>query len=242
MQLSATYARVSVNVPQITGTFDYSIPDTLLGKVHPGSLVEVPFGSQAVQGIVLGILDQPAVEAVKPLSNLVDPKPVITPAQIELSHWLEPHSIATLSQCINLMILPGIKQFADTLYFLHPETAVDSLPPDQARLLKLFTRSDKWRGRQIDRALPKIDWQPAVRKLIRKGIISSESFLPRPGLHPKLIKKIQLACKSETIDFNGAPFKSSSPARTQARVELMRYLCDHPEPVDLQWLRAQIQV
>ena len=49
------YARVSVNVPQVSGAFDYAIPAALTGQISPGCLVEVPFGSQLVQGVVLSL-------------------------------------------------------------------------------------------------------------------------------------------------------------------------------------------
>jgi primosomal protein N' (replication factor Y) len=53
------YVRVSVNVPQITGVFDYHLPENLIDGVGPGSLVIVPFGKQTVQGVVLKRIPEP---------------------------------------------------------------------------------------------------------------------------------------------------------------------------------------
>ena len=47
-----SFARVSVNIPQLTGLFDYQIPAEFTGLVQPGVLVNVPFGRQTAQGVV----------------------------------------------------------------------------------------------------------------------------------------------------------------------------------------------
>ncbi|MBU2610896.1 MAG: hypothetical protein KJ606_08130, partial [Chloroflexi bacterium] len=46
------YAQIAVNIPTVTGVFDYALPRELEGKVGAGHLVTVPFGKQTVQGVV----------------------------------------------------------------------------------------------------------------------------------------------------------------------------------------------
>jgi hypothetical protein len=43
------YVEIAVNVPQVSGLFDYHLPPELEGLVKPGHLVEVPFAHQTVQ-------------------------------------------------------------------------------------------------------------------------------------------------------------------------------------------------
>jgi hypothetical protein len=40
------FAQVAVNVPSVTGVFDYAIPKSLAGQVGIGHLVIVPSGSR----------------------------------------------------------------------------------------------------------------------------------------------------------------------------------------------------
>ena len=47
------FISVAVNIPTISGVFDYSVPPALEKDIHPGALVVVPFGKQVVQGIVV---------------------------------------------------------------------------------------------------------------------------------------------------------------------------------------------
>ena len=72
------YAQIAVNVPAVSGVFDYHLPEHLVGKLGPGQLVTVPFGKQTVQGVVLGLINQPSVAETKPILDLLDPLPVLT--------------------------------------------------------------------------------------------------------------------------------------------------------------------
>ena len=75
------FADVVVNVPRLTSSYSYSIPEALSGRVALGHLVTVPFGSQRTQGIVTGLSDKPpALKQVSPIEGLIDPEPVLTPS------------------------------------------------------------------------------------------------------------------------------------------------------------------
>ncbi len=236
------YARVSVNVPLVSGCFDYAVPAKLSGQIQPGSFVEVPFGSMLVQGIVIALLDQPEVDDVKQIDTLLDPFPVLTKEQLLLARWLEDNSIGTFNQCLGMMLLPGMRQFADTRYSLPESIQLVANNPVQQKLLDLIQEKKSLRGRQIDKYFSGNDWRMEARKLVRAGKVQSESYLPRPTLHPQYIKKIQLSCDTETLNFDVSPFTSRSAIRRQARIELMHFLSNHPDPLDLQWVRAHIPV
>ncbi len=205
-----------------------------------GSLVEVPFGNQLVQGIVIAILEQPDVEEVKPIAELVDPFPVLTHAQIELAKWLEHHSVASLNQCLQIMLLPGLKQYTDTKFTASNNSELVTTIPLQNKILALFQNKNTLRGRQIDKFLPGVDWRSQARKLVQRGFLKSESFLPRPGIHSRQIKKVQFSWPHPTVDFTVEPFASRSQTRRSVRIQLFEYLSKHPEPLDLQWVRAQV--
>ena len=75
-----TFVQIVVNVPAVSGIFDYAVPESLVGKTGVGHLVIVPFGSQTTQGVIFRFIDQPSVPDVKEVIELVDPIPVLTQA------------------------------------------------------------------------------------------------------------------------------------------------------------------
>src|SRR5215208_5325918 len=97
-----TFVQIVVNVPAVSGIFDYSIPDALLGKMSIGQLVTAPFGKQTVQGVVFRFIDQPSVPDVKEIMELVDPVPVMTQAQITLAEAMAEATLASLASMVSL--------------------------------------------------------------------------------------------------------------------------------------------
>ncbi|HEY9122194.1 MAG TPA: hypothetical protein VIM80_04280, partial [Brevefilum sp.] len=120
-----TYVEVAINLTQISGCFHYHLPPELEELVSPGSLVIVPFGRQRVQGVVLRFVDTPEVSETKPVEELVDEKPVLTPIQIELARWMAEETLSPLGACINLMLPVGVSRQTDTLIKLNPDREVD---------------------------------------------------------------------------------------------------------------------
>ena len=110
---SPTISRGAESIHQRSGgaaqyqTFDYHLPPALKGKVHPGHLVWVPFGSQEVQGIVVRTAPSSHVET-KPVARLARPQPVLTRAQLEMAFWVADYYIAPVSEAVKLFLTPGL--------------------------------------------------------------------------------------------------------------------------------------
>ena len=105
---------VVVNMP-VDGTFHYHIPAELAGRLQVGHLIEVPFGRQKAQGIVLGFDRRAPVEQTRPFSNLIDREPVVSKRQLELARWLSGTYLAPLSDCVRLFIPPGLSKHVEAV-------------------------------------------------------------------------------------------------------------------------------
>ena len=88
-----------MNVPQVSGCFDYKIPVELTDRIQIGSLVEVPFGKQIVQGVIVDLLEASIVEDTREILGLIDPSPGINPGT--------DHLRKNNSRCVLLYLLPG---------------------------------------------------------------------------------------------------------------------------------------
>ena len=258
-----TYLEIAVNVPQVAGVFHYHLPPELEGHLDAGHLVEVPFGRQMVQGVVLRPVDQPEVAETRPVSEILDPQPVLTPSQIALARQLAETTLSPLAAIVNLMLPPGLGQQADVQYsvaskplpeirnpkseILHPKSEI--LYPQseirnpksvlQSRLLKLLTERGPLRGRQIDAAIPRLDWRLTAQKMVKQGLLVAQSVLPTPSVRPRTVRTAQLACPPEIAE---AALPELSRAGSQAlarRQAMLRYLLREPGPVDVAWIYAE---
>ena len=234
-----TYTQIAVNVPSVAGVFDYSIPSEL--NVALGQLVTVPFGKQTVQGVIVRFVDVPSVELVKPIISTLDPRPVLSPAQIELAQSLAESNLTSLAAFVGLMLPPGLSQQADTLYEIR-ESSIElsklELSTVASRLLKLMQEKGPLRGRQIDRHFAQVDWRKTAALLIKRGVLKSQAVLPISTIRPKFIRMAQLAAAPETAEA-AMPDLGKTDATRMRRGAALRFLMRAKDAVNVSWVYAE---
>ncbi len=235
------YARVAVNVPGLTGEFDYHVPPELEGKIGAGHLVTVPFGKQTVQGVVLELVSQPAVAETKPILSLLDPLPALTVTQMELARWLAGETLSPLAACIGLMLPAGLSQQADVFYSIsNRQSAIkdQQFTATQSRLLNLLQEKGSLRGRQIDRHFKNVDWRKTAQYLVRTGVLTSQSILPLPSVRPKFVRTAQLSVPPEAAEAAMPDLGKTAETRSRRQAAL-RFLMREPADVNVSWVYAE---
>ena len=232
------YAEVAVNLPAVGGTFHYHIPDEPpFEGLAPGHLVTVPFSNRRVQGIVVALSESTPIEQTKPLEATVDPDPVLTPAQLELADWMADRTHSALIDCLTVMLPPGLSQQADSLYRVEEP---DAEPNDrvEARLLALLDRRGELRGRQIARALSRMNWRRAADRLVGRGILSRRSVLDPPRVGARQVRTARLAVPPDQARaaFDEVGHQESTLQRRRA---ILQVLIDEGEPLDVSWVYAE---
>ena len=200
-----TFVQIVVNVPAVSGIFDYSLPASLLGKVGAGHLVIAPFGKQTVQGVVFRFIDQPSVAEVKEILELVDAAPVMTQTQIALADAMSESTLSSLASIVSLFLPAGLSQEADTLYSVREQNLENHRSDVEAssiasRIVRLIQERGPLRGRQLDSHFSKVDWRKVAVSLVRKGVLESKSVLPPRRVRSKYIKTAQLAVAPEILE------------------------------------------
>ncbi len=238
-----SYARVAVNIPTISGVYDYQIPQELAGLVRPGHLVTVPFGSQLAQAVVVDLVDSPAVADPKPIVNLIDPAQVLTAPQLAFARQLAESTLNPLSAIIGLFLPPGLAQHADTIYTLDPrrlqsggDSPVSGVMAE--RLLALLKERSPLRGRQIDRAMPRGDWRKAMTQLTKIGLVKPQPVLPPPAVRPKFVRMAQLAVTPQYAMLAMRTL-GKTPETLERRQKALQFLVREPDAVNVSWVYAE---
>jgi primosomal protein N' (replication factor Y) len=236
-----TYLEIVVNVPRVEGVFHYHLPPELEGKVLPGHLLEVPFGKRRVQGVVLKEVAHPSVSETRPVYSMVDQSVVLTEAQLALAGQLAEDTLAPLSACINLMLPVGLTQMADVSYALRlPPPSTGSWTPSdlQRRIIDLLDKRGPLLGRQINRALPRVRWRPAMRSLINRKLVNSQPVLPAPSVNPKSVRTVRLTCTPDAAASAMEDLGRKGAQAIERRQAIMRFLLTEPGPVEVTWVYA----
>jgi primosomal protein N' (replication factor Y) len=237
-----TYVQIVVNIPAVSGIFDYAVPESLRGQIGVGHLVIVPFGNKTVQGVVFRFIDQPSVKDVKEVVEHVDALPVLTQPQIGLAEAMSQSMLSSLASIVGLFLPIGIGQEADVLYELR-ESIFDSRKPNielsniATRIFALLSERGALRGRQIDSHFRKVEWRNSAAALVRKGVLSAKSVLPPPRVRSKFVRVALLAVPPEEAE---AQMPTLGTKQTLARRQAaLQFLIRQPEPVNVSWVYAE---
>lgn len=245
-----SFVQIVVNVPSVAGIFDYAVPESLVGKIGVGHLVIVPFGKQSAQGVVFRFIDQPSVQQVKEIYELVDPEPVLTQAQIALAEEMAESTLSPLAAVVGLFLPVGLSQQVDTVYEIREQKVENkavvnskTISPQTQRLtiedriLSLLKMRGALRGRQIDTHFARVDWRKTAGFLVKKGVLSSRSILPPPRVRSKFIRVAQLAVPPEEAE---SEMLNLGTKQTLARRQsALRFLIQQPDAINLSWVYAQ---
>ena len=248
----SAFVTIAVNVPSVAGVFDYEVPVDLAGEIGVGNLVTVPFGKQTVQGVILRFVDQPSVADTKDILEILDPDPVLTPAQITLAEWMAEATISPLAAIVKLMLPAGLSQQADVLYKIRESeigkwgkgATHDSQIPNidlsstQSRIIKILTERGPLRGRQIDTHFRQVDWRKSAEWLVRRGVLEKKSVLLAPRMRPKNIRVVQLAAPLEEVEA-ALPELGQTEATRKRRSAALRYLMRELDEVNISWVYAE---
>jgi len=233
-------ARVVVNVSAVSGVFDYQLPAELMDRVQVGSLVTVPFGSQTVQAIILDLISESPIAELKKVVDLLDEQPVVTAPQIQLADWMAKTYYASITDCLQLMIPPGLSQQSDTLFSLSEENPIpDGLTELQKRILNLLQKRGPLRGRQLDAAVPRQNWRASIKQLLNRKLIQSRPVLPKPVVNRKMVRTAQINCSPQQVAAcQGSLGRAGSPAALR-RQAILVFLLNEAMPVNISWVYAQ---
>ncbi len=167
--------------------FTYSIPARLADQIALGQLVWVPFGARRLQGVVAAFSDSSPVEQTKDIDEIVDPRPFLSPAHIDLARWIARTYLCALNDAIQLMLPPGVGQQTEISVSLAPDSPRDHLNPKQAALVDLLARAGEAKLRALSR-----DLRAAVDPLAKRGIVVKRASLAPPRARPKRVKSVRL--------------------------------------------------
>jgi primosomal protein N' (replication factor Y) (superfamily II helicase) len=96
--------------------YTFGIPIELHEKVKVGCRVEVQFGKRKIySGIVKTIHShKPDLYEVKPIRNLLDDEPIVTPTQLKFWEWMASYYCCTEGDVMNASLPAHLKLVSDT--------------------------------------------------------------------------------------------------------------------------------
>ncbi len=190
------FADVALPLP-IPQLFTYRIPEEFLELLQPGIRVIVQFGRQKV---VTGIIDNihqnaPEIYAAKPILDVLDAEPVVTPQQTELMKWIATYYMCTLGEVLNAALPSGLKLSSESRIQLHPDRDWNDTdyPLDDRELLLLnaLDNNDSLTYREAADSLGLKSAYKYIKSLVQKELIIIYEEV-KERYKPKKVKRVRL--------------------------------------------------
>lgn len=207
------FAKVALDLPTRT-EFSYGLlPD--MENIAVGCRVRVPLGGRSVLGVVVGLDRYPPpnvlVQRIRPLTEILDPKPLLTPALLRLARFVADSSFCSWGNALAAMLPVALRRDRKRRSIPVVEVVQEPSPEEITELQQRFPKQEQaWA------------WLQAAG-----GPVEVREFLGRTGLSrsplESLAKRgwIRFRRKQEWTD----PFAADRVSRSSVR----------PEPTREQW-------
>lgn len=223
------YAEVAVNAPVAQRrTFSYGIPPSL--SLSVGQAVWVPFGPRTLQGIVFRLTAHPGVPETKDVIGVIDPRPLLSPARVELARWISEYYLAPLFDAAALMLPPGFERRLIAFYELAPGASAPSLPaltPEEGQIAGLLEGEGRVAQAVLEKALGQKRARRALDGLLEKGAITRSQELEKVRVRARMVPHVGLCIAAEAARAEADRLASRAPQQAA----LLRLLAGRGGPV-----------
>jgi primosomal protein N' (replication factor Y) len=233
------YAEVSVNSPVAQHrTFSYAIPSGL--SITVGQAVWVPFGEKILQGIVLVLSPYPAVAETREIIDVIEYRPLLSPAQVLLAHWISEYYLSPLFDAVALMLPSGFERKTITLVSAAPnlnDHDLSSLTPAQLQVMELIRKKSRLSLKELEKRAGKKKAQTITSKLVGRGLVTRSYEIEPVKISTKRVPYLRLNIAASQAREMVAKLQEKRAVK-QAR--LLNFLAEQSEPVPLTEARQKI--
>ncbi|WP_018132918.1 primosomal protein N' [Effusibacillus pohliae] len=168
---------VDVHSRDLDRPFHYRIPDRFLPSVQIGARVIVPFGPRQVEGYVIGFSEQPDVERVKEILDVLDEQPPLTEELVKLADWMSHRYLASKAASVQALLPPGMRAKAAVRLIL--SEGVADQPANEGGSAT-FTHQERELLARLRQGTPVYKekllqqhpaWKTALQRLVQRGVI-----------------------------------------------------------------------
>ena len=205
------------------GTFTYAVPEELSGRAAVGTRVLVPFGRRKVTGFVVGRPSESEVSDLKPLIDVLDVEPVLSPEMLELTRWVADYYLAPWGEVLRSALPPGINMESRRYVRPTPEgkdalrCGSPALNESRRRILEAVSERDRMTVASALRAAGAARGKRSdVDALVRAGLLEVFEEVRRPRTEGGREQIAQLVGAVEDAADEGTELSRRAPKQAEA--------------------------
>lgn len=180
--------------------FSYSVPKDLEEYVKVGVRAVAPFGKRTLTGFITNIPASISLnkDEVKPITDILDDKPIFTKKSIKFYDWLSEYYLCSLGEALKLLVPQGTdvetkrkivvdKEFVNEL--LLKEKKKDSV---RFKILLELSKKDEISFASLQKAVKKKNIYSHIRTLHNEGAVTVVDEVKEATVKVKKVKYVKL--------------------------------------------------
>ena len=192
--MKPNYVRVIID-RAIQREFDYSVPETLAGRIDIGSRVRVPFRDKSALATVLATLEQSDAKGIRPIEALVGEGPAISESLLELAKWMSAYYCCPLETVIR-SLLPQVIRRAEVGWkkqlLVQPLTKIENSEAGVADKIDNLRKRAPRQAELFD-AIVRLEKPMPAAELLRKTSFDNQTLRA-------LVKRGLIKLREETVE------------------------------------------
>ena len=109
MKRAQKFVRIIVPLP-LKEPLTYSVPESLEGRIEPGSRVLVQVQRRILTGVALDFSARSSLTETKPIIDLLDEQPLLDQHLLKLGQWISRYYLAPLGEVVATMLPPNSRR------------------------------------------------------------------------------------------------------------------------------------
>ena len=179
----------------LPGGFTYLLPQPMVGEVHEGCRVVVPFGRKK---FYTGIVEKvhalrPQGYEVKEVLAVLDARPILLPVQSRFWRWLSDYYLCTPGDVYKAALPSGLKLESETVVELNLDyEATERLPEREQRVLDVLAAEPEQTLTKLEKAAGVKNVLSVVNALLAREAVFVKEELKR-AYKPKTETRVRLS-------------------------------------------------
>jgi primosomal protein N' (replication factor Y) len=213
------FAHIVLNIPTDT-CFTYEVPERFASLVKVGMQVLVPFGKRRMTGYVVEVTDGDNRAGVKEILDIFDREPLFSERDLAFYRWTADYYIYPLGKTLKSVLPGGIDIESSRWLRLSgnmTDLAQTTLSSGQREIVDTVARHPEGITiKKLQWDMQRMSIRDDLRKLIARGIITTEERLGTPKVRKKTTRIVSLTGNRD----DGRPV-------TEKQATIMQLLRDH---------------
>lgn len=209
--------------------FTYSVPKELQEFARVGVRAVAPFGKRTLTGFIINLTDTTLLkkDEVKPITDILDDKPIFTNKTLKFYEWISEYYLCSLGEALKLLVPQGTdvetkrkivvdKDFISDL--LAKEKKKDSV---KFKILSELSKRDELKFSLLQKIVKKKNIYSQLRQLHNQGAVTIVDEVEGVKVKAKKVKFVKLAKEIAEIYASFPELDRKSPKQVKILLKLI---------------------